>query len=309
MVSNAQSNCSSSKSRVQLQLIILSISMNLSRLILACRNIEKGQTAKSTILKSAPTNSDPTIDVCEIDLSSYASVLAFSKQIKQLPRLDGFIANAGVEKVSFDLCEGLEQTLTVNVVSTMLSCIAVLPKLEQTAIKHKTNTNLSVVGSLIHVFGPDSQLDVAEGQFMLNALSGKKTADVPSRYPLSKLLIHHAFHSLSSIIATHNSNVICNLVNPGWCATELARDKGTMPFAQRMAFAVMGRTAEQGGRTLTHGVLAGSETAGKYLSECQIKEESAYMHNDRAREHRDRLWEELMEIYGRVAPDVLKGIE
>jgi hypothetical protein len=36
--------------------------------------------------------------------------------------------------------------------------------------------------------------------------------------------------------------------------------------------AKIGRTTEMGSRTLLHGALAGKETHGKYLSECEIKE-------------------------------------
>jgi hypothetical protein len=36
--------------------------------------------------------------------------------------------------------------------------------------------------------------------------------------------------------------------------------------------AELGRTAEEGSRTLLHGALGGQETHGKYLSECEVKE-------------------------------------
>jgi hypothetical protein len=35
---------------------------------------------------------------------------------------------------------------------------------------------------------------------------------------------------------------------------------------------LVGRTAEQGSRTLIHAAVAGEESHGKFLSECEIKE-------------------------------------
>ncbi|TKA45684.1 hypothetical protein B0A55_12999 [Friedmanniomyces simplex] len=69
-----------------------------------------------------------------------------------------FVCNAVVELKNFELAEGLERTLTINVVSTYLLAIAVLPKLQETADTHSVDTRLTLVGSIIHVFAPDKQL-------------------------------------------------------------------------------------------------------------------------------------------------------
>lgn len=62
-----------------------------------------------------------TIEVWEVDLSKYSSAIAFGERVRtQLPRLDAFIANAGVETQELVLAESLEMTLTVTVVSTFM---------------------------------------------------------------------------------------------------------------------------------------------------------------------------------------------
>lgn len=74
------------------------VGLNVSDLILGCRSVEKGEIAKTRILELAkPTGTDLTVHVLQVDLESYASIVAFCKCVLQLPRLDGFIANAGVE--------------------------------------------------------------------------------------------------------------------------------------------------------------------------------------------------------------------
>ena len=71
------------------------IGLNLSYIILACRSVKKGETAKAKILEETNNKPPPRIEVWEVDLDNYSSVVSFSKRVLQLPRLDGFVANAG----------------------------------------------------------------------------------------------------------------------------------------------------------------------------------------------------------------------
>ncbi|EMC96843.1 hypothetical protein BAUCODRAFT_491665 [Baudoinia panamericana UAMH 10762] len=270
--------------------------MQASRLILACRNVRKGEAAKLAILKDTACGNHTSIEIWEVDLARYASVLAFGKRVRsELNRLDGFIANAGIEPSEFSLAEGLEQTLTVNVISTYLSAIVVLPKLKETAEKYGVDTRLTLVGSLIHYFAPDDQLDVTTDRDTFSALSDSKTADMKSRYPLSKLIEHLIFtnfvRQVSTSAGTHR--IIINLVNPGWCASELTRYR-SKGLVERLIFFMLGRTTEQGARTLVHGVTAPGQMDGQYLSECQVKPQSAFMNSDRGTMIARTLWDELV---------------
>jgi NAD(P)-dependent dehydrogenase (short-subunit alcohol dehydrogenase family) len=267
--------------------------MNISSLILACRNIKKGEAAKAAIVEEAGCKGRTTVEVWELDLANYQSVQAFGQRVRsQLPCLDGFIANAGVEMTQFELAEGLEVTLTVNVISTILLAIEVLPKLKESSKKNGGPTTLTIVGSMVHALAPDEQLEEPSTDMdTFEALSDPKTSDMPMRYNLSKLMVHQCCAELAQRVSS--SEVIVNWVNPGWCATELARFKDP-PMSQRMLFAIMGRTAEQGSRTLVHAVLAGKESHGCYLSECQIKPQSTFMRSERGLLIQKRLWKELM---------------
>ncbi|KAK7427273.1 hypothetical protein QQZ08_006209 [Neonectria magnoliae] len=125
------------------------------------------------ILMDAGGNGHTKIEVWELDLANYESVF-----------------NAGIRPDKFEPADGLQSTLTVNVVSTFLSCMIVLPKLRETSGAYDTTTNLTATGSVYHIFGPDSELDTGEDDDIFHALSDPNTADMLGRYAQSKLVIY-----------------------------------------------------------------------------------------------------------------------
>ncbi len=94
-----------------------------------------------------------------------------------------------------------------------------------------------------------------------------------SSYPRSKMLSLFAFRQLSELAPVSRTGVVMNWINPGICSTGLDRNAN---FAIKLqigfARALMGRTAEQGSRTLLHGLAADKESHGKYLTECEVRE-------------------------------------
>jgi len=242
-----------------------------------------------------------------VDLSSYESTLAFGARARSLPRLDGFIANAGLEPQTFTCSEGVEMTLLVNVVSTILCGIAVLPILRSTARQHGSAT-LEIVGSMQHFFANPGQITtIPEGNDIIDYLSDPSRRDdqMSGRYALSKLLLHLASHQLAQ---RSGKAVVLNIVNPGWCGTELSREK-PMEGIQAFIFRRIGRTSEQGARTLVHGITSGEDTHDRYLSECVVKPESVWMRSDEGAKMADRLWKELMDRYCKIAPEVAEFVQ
>jgi retinol dehydrogenase-12 len=282
--------------------------LKVSHLILACRNAKKGEDAKSKIYTETNCKERTKIEVWDVDLASYKSVERFGERVRtELERLDGFVANAGVEMTDFELSEGLETTLTVNVVSTILMAITILPKLRETAGKFNVQTNLSIVGSMVHALGNDKDIDLPESTDILENLSRKETADMAGRYNLSKTLLHEAFHELYNTISTNhpNDNVVLNIVNPGWCGSDLGRYKQP-GLPQRVMFALIGRTSEHGARTLVHAVTAGRDTHGEYLSECRVKMQSEFMRSERGMRLHKRVWEQLVRRLEGVVPESVR---
>ncbi|KAB2108422.1 hypothetical protein AG0111_0g3371 [Alternaria gaisen] len=286
---------------------------NAATIILACRDTKKGQAAVETIYRDTSCTGHTNIEVWELDLASYQSVLAFGERVRtQLPRLDAFIANAGMELQEFRKAEDLEIHLTVNVVSTFLGAIAVLPKLQETAKTHDVQTSLTFCGSMYHIFGPDDEFEAGlpDDKDMFEELSNPVRTDIIWRYALSKLMDHLCFHELTKTLsesATDYSQVVVNLINPGWCGTELSRAK-PHPFGERVAFVLMGWTAEKGSRAYVHAIVAGKESHGKYLSECQVKQESQFVRSERGRHIQEKAWKDLVSRFGKISPEIMSFI-
>jgi retinol dehydrogenase-12 len=85
--------------------------MNPARLILAVRDISKGETAKQSILDTASktkgtdsTTGQTSLEVWQLDLSNFDSVKQFSKRChEELDRLDILLNNAALAAGEFSL--------------------------------------------------------------------------------------------------------------------------------------------------------------------------------------------------------------
>jgi NAD(P)-dependent dehydrogenase (short-subunit alcohol dehydrogenase family) len=131
------------------------VKLSAKRVILGVRSISKGKKAQAKL--EAETGRDGVVEVWQLDLGSYSSVKEFAAKVQELDRVDAVIENAGIALDTKSLSEGLETTLTVNIVSTFLLAVLVLPKLQESGRKFGTSPHLVVVGS-------GTALDVQEGE-------------------------------------------------------------------------------------------------------------------------------------------------
>ena len=122
------------------------------KIILAVRSVEKGEAAKADI-ERAQKLAAGTIEVWKLDYSSYASCKQFAAKAATLDRIDAVVLNAGITTEKFELFEDNESQVTVNVVSTALLAVLLLPALRATANNHPNVTPiLSIVGSGVHAY-------------------------------------------------------------------------------------------------------------------------------------------------------------
>ena len=129
--------------------------LNCAKLILAVRTISKGETAKEDIMRSVKHRKDADgIEIWPLDLSSTESALAFAERVKtDLPRLDAIVLNAGIHNQSWEVSEGWEQTIQVNVINTLLLGLLALPKLRETKKTYvDSSPHLEIVSSQLHRF-------------------------------------------------------------------------------------------------------------------------------------------------------------
>jgi NAD(P)-dependent dehydrogenase (short-subunit alcohol dehydrogenase family) len=105
------------------------------KVILAVRNAGAGAAAKADI--DATTGVAPNVvEVWSLDLSSYASVKAFAKRAEaELERIDGLIENAAIAPSKRELAEGHVLAMTVNVLSTFLLAVLMIPVMKEKAAK------------------------------------------------------------------------------------------------------------------------------------------------------------------------------
>lgn len=93
------------------------------------------------------------------------------------------------------------------------------------------------------------------------------------RYPFTKLIQVLAARQLASMLPVDRRRVVLNYVNPGLCKTGLSRHVGLVTRLQiNTAKTLLGRTAEQGSRNLLYGAVAGKESHGCYIGNCEIEE-------------------------------------
>lgn len=125
------------------------VRLDAQKVILAVRNMAKGEAAKESILKSEKKTAD-VVEVWNLDLSNYQSVKDNVKKAQSLERLDVLVENAGIVTYNWSMMEDNESSITTNVVSPILHAILLLPKLRETAAKYDTPSRLVFVGSFVH---------------------------------------------------------------------------------------------------------------------------------------------------------------
>lgn len=277
--------------------------LNVSTLVLGCRDVAKGEAAKREIVGIG--KGAERVLVWQVDMASYDSVKSFSRKVvDNLGRLDALLANAGISTNTFVRAEGLEQTLTVNVVSTFLLSRLCLPALERTAGSDRSPTHLTIVGSNVHAFADPSQITTAASGKVFSTLSDEKQAGMNGRYFLSKLLVQLCAQELATGIPELDSSsdlpsVIVNCPSPGWCKTPLFRQDDGGVIGRNM-LTLIGRTAEIGARTLISAINAGPESHGQYLSECRVKNASVWTRSIEGEQTQKKIWNELEGILDNI---------
>lgn len=275
------------------------VRLGAAKLIMACRSTAKGEAAARSIEES--TGCAPgTIEVWPMDLGSYDSVKAFAARVTQeLDRVDVLLANAGVAMAQWELAEDNETNITVNVVSTILLALLVVPKLKETATRYSTRPTLTFVSSETHATVDFPNARAPEGTFQ--SLNDRSKANMADRYPTSKLVLNFVVREMTSRRPRDACPVTINYINPGLCQSELSRHAGLEVAIPKMLF---GRTTEQGARTLVAGACGGPETHGQYMDKCVVAEPGTLLTRPGAEETQRRVWDELMAKLDKVEPGV-----
>ena len=243
-------------------------SLGAARLLLGVRSIAKGNEAKAKLVDKTSFPAKD-ISVLQVDLTTFTSVQEFVAELdKTADHIDVVLLNAGVGPPSFKKSpQGWEMAVQVNVLSTALMALLLLPKLRASAQARRGGlVHMVFVNSIAHA---DVKREWFQNKTLLTAASDEKSWDAQKSYGMVKLLGMAAMKGVSNAAANGSSGgaIVVNACCPSLCKTDLGRDWGTgMKVVMMGMQAVFARTAEQGSRTLVSSSALDSEAAGKFWS-------------------------------------------
>lgn len=256
-----------------------------SRLILAVRTLKKGEDAKRRIETSLGTSkaaSMTAIDVWELDMLSYPSIQTLAARAsRELTRLDSAILNAGISPAVYEeSAYGYEKTEQVNVLSTTLLALLLLPKMRESKTADFTPV-LELVSSGMAYYTSQLMPYGSEGPIHAYSAALKKRWNPLTAYGISKVFLEFAKVGLTDLVTrkpkSEDSNragddVFVISVCPGPTKSDLARDQ--TGILMRIVVAIMSffqRSTEQGSRTYISGVMQGEKGQGGFWQHDKLK--------------------------------------
>ncbi|KAF4125699.1 Short-chain dehydrogenase [Geosmithia morbida] len=283
------------------------LDLGVARLILAVRTVSKGEKAREGLL-SGRDASRVQVDVWQLDLLSYDSIIKFAEKAKTLDELDFAILNAGHYRELEHFCEatGYEESVQVNYISTMLLTILLLPIL-------KTKSSQGGPGRLVVVNSDTASWAKfpERGERPLLPIYKRKTENWnhPDRYALSKLLGQLFLHKLVQKIPS--SDVIINVINPGLCyGTEIVKDGDGRLLGDlyKLGFRILGKPAAVGSRAIIHSAISfGEESHGQYTEDGEIRPLAPILYTPEGEDVANALWDEtLAELPSSPVQEALK---
>ncbi|CAG8955512.1 hypothetical protein HYFRA_00009464 [Hymenoscyphus fraxineus] len=270
-----------------------------SKLILAVRNVKAGEDAKQDIQNTTRCSPD-VIEVWPLDLASNASIKTFADRVSKLSRVDVLLENAGISTHSWELVQGFERTIAVNVIGTFYLAMLILPKLKLSAEEFGSRPRLTVVSTEVHAWAKFPEWKEPN---VFDALNDRSRGTFAERYLTSKLLVVLVARAIAPDLK--GSGVILNVLSPGLCHSELAREGSIFLTTMKLFF---GRTTEMGSRTLVAAALAGSESAGKYMHNGEVDDQrlSPFVRSEEGQKAAEKVWEELRAILDSIDPGITR---
>ncbi|RAL12938.1 NAD(P)-binding protein [Aspergillus homomorphus CBS 101889] len=286
------------------------LDLGLSKLILAVRSEEKGQTAKKN-LSAGRDLSDDSIEVWNLDQSDYDSVVTFAERTKSLPRLDIAVLNIGIANATrvFNAKTGHDEMIQVNYLSTALLAILLLPVVKEKSAAQGGPSRITIVSSEVAAWTAFKE----KQSFPLLASLDKKNTKVDplDRMMVSKLLGQFFLSRLASIVPP--SVAVINAVSPGSVHDSdfnREHDKTFSGAIAKVAMRRMANTAAVGARMVTDAAVNhGQETHGEFLSFQKLVPLAPIIYSAEGKKISEQLWKETSEelAFAKVE-EILKGV-
>ncbi|KAK5713545.1 hypothetical protein LTR15_011245 [Elasticomyces elasticus] len=268
---------------------------HLDHLVIAVRNVEKGELAAISLRQAHP---NAKIEVWQLDMLDYGSIQAFARRCATLAHLDIAILNAavsGTPTFNINPSSGHEETIQVNFLSTALLGTLLLPTLAKSG-KSGQPGRLTAVASATAFTSPFANKDANPLLPTFDRLEGAWNIPAMSeRYAVSKLLLMMFMLSLSEKVSPRD--VVINMVEPGFTAgTGLQRHaKGVAVRTALKLLNLAAHTPEHAAWTYIDATsVKSTESHGSFLMNYRIFPFPNVMYTPSGRQATDRLWVETM---------------
>lgn len=220
------------------------------KVIMACRNTNKAELAKSEILKAIP-NAD--LEIMELDLSSLASVRSFVGSFRnKYKQLNLLIENAGIMIPPFAKTEdGFESQMGVNYFSHFLLANLLFPLLNNTP-----GARVITTSSNAH----------KNGKIDFDNLNSEKSYSKLGNYEQSKLACLMFAYELQRRLEKSGSQVIALSTHPGVSITNLVTNIPKIAQILMMPFIpFLTHPPEKAALSMLNGALCDDIKGGEYI--------------------------------------------
>ncbi len=225
-----------------------------AKVIMACRNLEKGALARQKIMKEGG-KVEP--EVWQLDLASLESVKQFELKFSAIyEKLDLLINNAGLMAIPYDRTEdNFEMQFGVNHLAHFALTARLWPLLSKTE-----GSRVVQVSSIAHYIG----------KIRFEDIHWEKGYKKWGAYGMSKLANLLFVHELANKVATNGSRVNVAAAHPGYADTELqaksAKMEGKQLGARAMYFInkLVAQSGEKGALPSLYAATADGVRQGAY---------------------------------------------
>lgn len=184
--------------------------------------------------------------------------------------------------------------------------LLLLPILHKTAHMFGVTPRITIVSSALHKF---ATLPSRKEAKIFDALRKQisETGEHDARYNDTKLLIVLYGQELARAMSKSDKPAVTiNWVNPGYCLSELIREK---TMSKRIGDTLLARSTDEGARTLVDAVISGKEERhGKYINDMKIGQASVFLNGEDGKETGKRVWAELNEKLENIQSGILNNI-
>ncbi|KAI1817127.1 NAD(P)-binding protein [Poronia punctata] len=306
------------------------VNLGATEVIITSRDPSRGaETVLAELARETSGRSKGVVSLVKLDMNRYDSVVACVEEVKKKRMgrggLDLVILNAGVLGTEHTVVdEGWEQNLQVNVLSTTLLALLLLPwmKSEHASSTSSTSSSSSpphivIVGSGQHI-GPDIKTwNKNKNKNGVLAYYNNPTNWPGPRdmYAATKLMVHYASREIAELAKGKDGRpeVIVNTTCPGMVRTGLARHyTGKSRVFDAFIAAYMGlaaKTPENGARTLIAAARTKEGEHGKFIrfygsEEDYRKQANIIFESDEGSGVQSSLWSEITSELAAKVPTI-----